>query len=69
MSARRLALMLAALIAAMALSMLAGKVWLPAAAWTASDPRWLIIIELRLPRILLGAIVGAGLGMAGAAMH
>lgn len=69
MTRRRLILMFAALLAAMALSMLAGKVWLPAQAWHVTDPRWLIIIELRLPRTLLGAIVGAGLGMSGAAMQ
>lgn len=61
--------MLAALLGAMALSMLAGKVWLPAQAWHATDPRWLIIAELRLPRTMLAAIVGAGLGMSGAAMQ
>lgn len=65
----RLLLMLATLIAAMALSMFAGKVWLPAQAWSPTDPRWLIVIELRLPRTILAAIVGAGLGMSGAAMQ
>ena len=69
MNTRRLTLMLAALVAAMALSMLAGKVWLPAQAWSPTDPRWLIIIELRLPRTILAAIVGAGLGLSGAAMQ
>ena len=69
MNTRPLTLMLAALVAAMALSMLAGKVWLPAQAWSPTDPRWLIIIELRLPRTILAAIVGAGLGLSGAAMQ
>lgn len=69
MNTRRLTLMLAALVAAMALSMLAGKVWLPAQAWSPTDPRWLIIVELRLPRTILAAIVGAGLGLSGAAMQ
>ena len=69
MNTRRLTLMLAALVAAMAFSMLAGKVWLPAQAWSPADPRWLIIIELRLPRTILAAIVGAGLGLSGAAMQ
>jgi iron complex transport system permease protein len=68
-SGRRIALLLMLLLAAMAFSMLAGKVWLPAAAWSRADPRWLIIAELRLPRTLLAAIVGAGLGMSGAAMQ
>ena len=58
-----------ALVAAMALSLLAGKVWIPPSAFTTADPRWLIIIELRLPRTLLAALVGAGLGVSGAAMQ
>jgi iron complex transport system permease protein len=52
-----------------AFSMVAGKLWLPLAAWDASDPRWLIIAELRLPRMILAALVGAGLGISGAAMQ
>jgi iron complex transport system permease protein len=31
--------------------------------------RWLIIRELRLPRMLFGVLVGAGLGLAGAALQ
>lgn len=61
--------LLAALVAAMLLSLLAGKVWLPVSTWFGEDPRALIISQLRLPRTLLAAIVGAGLGMAGAAMQ
>ncbi|GGE19292.1 ABC transporter permease [Polymorphobacter glacialis] len=59
----------AALAAAMALSLLAGKVWLPATAWSLTDPRFLIILELRAPRAVLGALVGAALGLSGAAMQ
>ena len=58
-----------ALIAAMALSLLAGKVWVPPLAFTSADPRWLIIFELRLPRTILAALVGAALGLSGAAMQ
>ena len=66
----RLTLFLAAaLVAAMLLSLIAGKVWLPLAAWNTDDPRWLIIAELRLPRTVLAAAVGAGLGLSGAAMQ
>jgi iron complex transport system permease protein len=61
--------LLAALLAAMLVSLFAGKVWLPLSMWVNGDPRALIITELRLPRTLLAAIVGAGLGMAGAAMQ
>jgi iron complex transport system permease protein len=34
-----------------------------------SDARWLILRELRLPRAVFGALVGAGLGLAGAALQ
>jgi iron complex transport system permease protein len=61
--------LLAALALAAALSLVAGKLWLPLAAWDSSDPRWLIIIELRVPRMVLAALVGAGLGISGAAMQ
>jgi iron complex transport system permease protein len=61
--------LLTALAAAMLVSLLAGKVWLPVSAWFGDDPRALIITQLRLPRTLLAVIVGAGLGMAGAAMQ
>ena len=35
----------------------------------ADDPLRVIVWELRLPRVVLGALVGAGLGLAGAAMQ
>lgn len=69
MKRRHLFALLTALAAAMLMSLLAGKVWLPVSAWVDDDPRALIITQLRLPRTLLAAIVGAGLGMAGAAMQ
>nr|WP_201297454.1 iron ABC transporter permease [Sphingomonas sp. 8AM] len=56
------------LLAAM-LSVAAGKVWVPLDAWTAADPRSIIIVELRLPRTILALAVGAALGMSGAAMQ
>ncbi len=58
-----------AIVAAVGLSIVAGKVWLPWNAWTLSDPRWLIIAELRLPRTVLALVVGASLGLSGAAMQ
>ena len=54
---------------AMLLSLMAGKVWIPVDAWGAGDPRWPIIAELRLPRTVLAALVGAALGLSGAAMQ
>jgi iron complex transport system permease protein len=59
----------AAIIAAAALSVVAGKVWLPWNAWTLEDPRWIIIAELRLPRTVLAMAIGAALGLSGAAMQ
>lgn len=53
-----------------AVSMAAGRVWVPLQQWAdPSDPRWSIIFELRLPRTILAIAVGAALGMSGAAMQ
>ncbi|WP_033921573.1 FecCD family ABC transporter permease [Sphingomonas sp. 37zxx] len=66
----RLNLTLAVGIAfAVALSLIAGKVWLPAEAWRVGDPRFLIIFELRMPRTVLALLIGAALGLSGAAMQ
>lgn len=62
------ALVLAIIIMA-SISLLAGKVWISPAALLAGDDRWPIIAELRLPRVVLAVLIGAGLGMAGAAMQ
>jgi iron complex transport system permease protein len=56
-------------VAAAALSVVAGKVWLPLDAWTAADPRSIIIVELRLPRTVLALVVGGALGLSGAVMQ
>jgi iron complex transport system permease protein len=61
--------LICALIGAAALSIAAGKVWLPWNAWTLDDPRWLIIAELRFPRTVLALVVGGALGLSGAAMQ
>lgn len=61
--------LLAAVAAAMLLSLLSGKVWIPLEAWTGGDPRWAIVAELRLPRTLLAALVGGALGLSGAVMQ
>lgn len=69
-SAIRLNMALAAcLLIATGLSLAAGKVWIPWNAWTFADPRWLIIAELRVPRIVLALAIGAALGLSGAAMQ
>lgn len=63
------AALVAALIVAAVFSLIAGKVWLPAEAWSMADPRWLIIAELRIPRTVLAMLIGAALGLSGAAMQ
>ena len=52
-----------------ALSLGCGKVWVPASAWFSTDPRWWIILELRLPRAVLGLALGATLGLSGAVLQ
>jgi len=58
-----------ALVLAAALSVASGKIWVPLDAWTAADPRSIIIVELRLPRTLLALLVGGALGLSGAVMQ
>ncbi|HEX4694683.1 iron ABC transporter permease [Sphingomonas sp.] len=65
----RLALLFALTVAAFALSLAAGKQWLPWGAWTGHDPRWAIIVELRVPRAVLGALLGGALGLSGAVLQ
>ncbi len=64
------ALILLLVILAM-VSLAAGKVWVPWSAWFSlnDDPRWLIILELRVPRTILGVAIGIALGMSGAALQ
>lgn len=73
MKAQRLPLLIPALLVALVLvsglSILAGKVWIAPAELFAGDDRWPIIVELRLPRVVLALLIGGGLGMAGAAMQ
>lgn len=57
------------IVAAVLASLFAGKVWIPLDGFVADDPRWPIIAELRLPRTLLAALVGAALGVSGAVMQ
>lgn len=62
---------LLALIAALcALSLIAGRVWIPLdRLGEAGDPRWAIITSLRVPRTLLALAVGAALGLSGAILQ
>ena len=57
------------LILAFILSLAAGKVWIMPGQWFGSDIEGLIFLELRLPRALLGAAIGAALGLSGAVLQ
>lgn len=64
-------LLLALLLAVMAVSVCVGQTWVsPAEVWrtlrTGAGPYDLVVNELRVPRIVLGALVGGALGPAGA---
>ncbi len=61
--------LLIGLLLVTALSIASGKVWVPLDAWTAADPRSIIMVELRLPRTVLALLVGAALGLSGAVMQ
>ena len=63
-------LLLAMAVLAVA-SLSAGKIWVPWSAWFAAvdDPRWTIVLELRLPRTVLAIAVGMALGASGAALQ
>lgn len=64
-------LLLGLLTLLLGLSLLSGPVWVPFSAWTTPDldPRWAIVFELRLPRACLAVLVGAALGLSGAALQ
>lgn len=61
----RLLILAALVVAGFALSLAAGKQWLP---W-GSDAATAILIELRVPRALLGLLLGATLGLSGAVLQ
>ncbi len=63
-------LLVVGLVVLSVLSLIAGKVWVPLGHLAAaSDPRWAIITELRIPRTILGLAVGATLGLSGAVLQ
>ena len=65
---RPIPLLLLALVLALPLSLLAGRVWIDP--FDPQVPNALVILaELRLPRAILAVVLGAGLGAAGAAMQ
>jgi len=67
--AMKLGLLLGAVILAFLLSLIAGKMWVSLCALIGGDPRGVLMLELRLPRACLALAIGAGLGLAGAALQ
>jgi iron complex transport system permease protein len=61
--------LVAALAFAFLLSLTAGKVWIGPADWFADTANGWIMAELRLPRAILGASIGAVLGLSGAVLQ
>ncbi len=62
-------LLLLAVAALFALSLMAGKSFIPPADWFGDTTTALILVELRLPRAILGASIGAILGLSGAVLQ
>lgn len=61
--------LLLALVVASFCSLMAGRHWIAFDDYLSGDLPSIIIMQLRLPRACVGILVGAGLGMAGAAMQ
>jgi iron complex transport system permease protein len=66
---KRIALLIVMLIAAVILSLSAGKTWIAPAHWLADNADGWIMAELRLPRALLALAIGAVLGLSGAVLQ
>jgi ABC-type cobalamin transport system permease subunit len=66
---RSTVLLLTLLGLAFVCSLAAGKVWIGPADWFADNANGWIMAELRLPRAILGACVGAVLGLSGAVLQ
>ena len=66
---RRTTALASLVVALFVLSLAAGKVWVPPSAWLGPDPLARIIVELRLPRAVLDAMLGASLGLSGAVLQ
>ena len=62
-----MAFLVVAVVLAFALSLAAGPVWI--SPYALSGPDVLVLIQLRLPRALLGLLIGGGLGLSGAALQ
>ncbi|WP_242139555.1 iron ABC transporter permease [Sphingomonas sp. TREG-RG-20F-R18-01] len=56
-------------VAGFALSLMAGKLWIAPNVWMGAGRDGAILLELRLPRALLGLGIGAMLGLSGAVLQ
>lgn len=65
----KLLLLAFCVLLAFLLALVVGKIWVPLWGMAIGDPRAVIMMELRLPRVLLALTVGAGLGLSGAALQ
>lgn len=65
----RLLMLVLGVVMAFLFALLTGKVWIAPWSIVAGSPQAWIMAELRLPRAILGLVVGAGLGMSGAALQ
>ncbi|BCA58905.1 FecCD family ABC transporter permease [Sphingomonas sp. HMP6] len=65
----KIALLVGLMAASFALSLMAGKLWIPPSGWFGHDTNAAILFELRLPRAVLGLAIGAVLGLSGAVLQ
>lgn len=65
----KIALLVGLVAASFALSLMAGKLWIPPSGWFGHDTNAAILLELRLPRAVLGLAIGAVLGLSGAVLQ
>jgi iron complex transport system permease protein len=62
-------LLITLLLAGMLANILSGKIWIPLELWLSDGPHGWIMAELRLPRMVLAASIGASLGLSGAVLQ
>lgn len=65
----KIVLLVGLVAASFALSLMAGKLWIPPSGWFGHDTNAAILLELRLPRAVLGLAIGAVLGLSGAVLQ
>ena len=67
---RPLVILALVLAAATIIALSLGRFAIPPQVWTTpGDPRYIVLWEIRLPRVLLGLLVGGAMGVCGAALQ